>query len=573
MIKVNPYREVVITRPCTVVFLTENANNDLLLGAVDEMVARFCKMTKQFMDDHAKNEHSKKESSALLEYMQSLEKTFETQLGEMKVSVEKSVSDATSRVGENVMGQISGLAVVVNQTVSSALSNLNVSSISQQLNESIQIWLGDTLRESHDDMKSLTSLIESNLKQHVVENVMGPVMKSQDIIIKQIELLPDHISNQLQATDVSKQLGDIKKDWEKNISQVRDKLDGLDDSLNGCIKSMITSQSEETKRLTDGQRHIISKVSDIPNLTKSVISDVLSKLYTRTSEVNSTINRIETVLKENTKSVGDANVNTKSLMDKIGGLETRVVSANMKNSTSAARGNDGEERIHQMLSDKLMMRDGYTVERVNGSSFSCDIVVKRDQYPTVRIESKAVGKETGDKVKSKDVEKFQRDLLQLNNHGIMVSLYSGIVGVSNFEIQQLPNGKFAIYLTNNKYDIDIVINMINLLYTLENIVSKGKEHGDSGVKVSQDTLLRVKGCIQEYNNKIQSIKAHLRDSMALLSDMKMDEIERMLFNQIESDCKEVVKCEYECNWCKKGFKSKSGHTVHIKTCSSRPKTT
>jgi hypothetical protein len=51
----------------------------------------------------------------------------------------------------------------------------------------------------------------------------------------------------------------------------------------------------------------------------------------------------------------------------------------------------------------------------------------------------------------------------------------------------------------------------------------------------------------------------------------VDEIERMLFNQIESDRKEV-KCEYECNWCKKGFKSKSGHTVHIKTCNSRPKT-
>lgn len=101
MIKVNPYREVVITRPCTVSFLTENAKNEMLLGAIDEMVSRFCQMTKQFMDEHAKSENSKKESNALLEYMQSFEKMLFNQMEcERKEVVKKCVAVKKENVFE-----------------------------------------------------------------------------------------------------------------------------------------------------------------------------------------------------------------------------------------------------------------------------------------------------------------------------------------------------------------------------------------------------------------------------------------------------------------------------------------
>jgi hypothetical protein len=97
------------------------------------------------------------------------------------------------------------------------------------------------------------------------------------------------------------------------------------------------------------------------------------------------------------------------------------------------------------------------VSKVNGKSHSCDILVQRDDFPDISIESKAHGQNTGEKVRTREIEKFERDLLELDNHGIFVSIYSEIVGKGSLEIKQLPNAKFAIYLSKNMFDVDTIL--------------------------------------------------------------------------------------------------------------------
>jgi len=47
---------------------------------------------------------------------------------------------------------------------------------------------------------------------------------------------------------------------------------------------------------------------------------------------------------------------------------------------------------------QILLRDGYTVDKVGGLASSCDSAIKREGNPTVGIESKAIGKDTNEKV-------------------------------------------------------------------------------------------------------------------------------------------------------------------------------
>ena len=85
----------------------------------------------------------------------------------------------------------------------------------------------------------------------------------------------------------------------------------------------------------------------------------------------------------------------------------------------------GEARLQELLSEQLTVREGYTVDVVAGQAHSCDLVVRRSGHPDVRIESKVYT----DKVGAKEVQKFRRDLMGLDAHGVFVSVQSGIVGM------------------------------------------------------------------------------------------------------------------------------------------------
>jgi len=145
-------------------------------------------------------------------------------------------------------------------------------------------------------------------------------------------------------------------------------------------------------------------------------------------------------------------------------------------------------------------------------------------------------------------------------------LYSGIVGVGNFEIQQLSNGKFAVYLSNNNFDIDIIVDMIHLLHKLDYIIDCAKN--DDCLRISTDALSRLQECVKDYGMKIQSAKSHLKETVSLLNEIQLDMIERLLLGSKHEATihKDVIRCEHVCD-CGRKFGSKGALTLHRKACS------
>jgi hypothetical protein len=309
-------------------------------------------------------------------------------------------------------------------------------------------------------------------------------------------------------------------------------------------------------------------IDDIKSHHKVEIDSIKSKLNVILESVTGQMHTLNTSvcsLDDNIANKVTASVSNAAMQSIIGQLDT----INKKSKTGKERGTEAEGLLYTMLSNRLLERDGYNISMVSGISHSCDIMVERMGYPTIRIESKAIGIDRNVKVPKVDVEKFKRDLIHTNNHGIMVSLHSGIVGIGKTEVTQLSNGKFAVYLSNNEYDIDIIVDMMHVIYKIDNAIKS--TNSIDGVVVRNDDIARMRTYILDCVNKIQSAKNHLKESMRVLSDVHLEILERTIMGNSDgiANSTELAPTGLTCKICNKTLMSKQGYTGHVMRCKTK----
>jgi hypothetical protein len=246
-------------------------------------------------------------------------------------------------------------------------------------------------------------------------------------------------------------------------------------------------------------------------------------------------------------------------------MSLRVENLVSVRNTTRYKGEEGEAGIMSILECKLPIREGYEIFETKSKPHNCDILVKKTGFPDVRLEIKAHGRDTGECVRSNEVKRFETDLISLNDHGIFVSLYSGIVGKSQIEIDILPTNKFAVYISNNNYDGDALKEFINLIYKLNVFIA-----GEEGVKISTEAMTRIKAHLIDFNTKIASLKTNMKSSLDMLNSITFDIIEKLMCAGM--DLKPVTSTDpkYTCETCRKDFSRPSSLTNHKKTCKPQP---
>jgi hypothetical protein len=241
-------------------------------------------------------------------------------------------------------------------------------------------------------------------------------------------------------------------------------------------------------------------------------------------------------------------------------LKTKIDSLAVTRNTNRYKGEQGESGILDLLSQKLMTRDGFEVEDVHSQMNSCDILVKRINFPDVRIECKAYK----DRVKTAEVNKFQSDVSRLSCHAIFVSLYSGICGKTNLELEQLANGKFAVYISNNNYDIDTIVEFIHLLYRLDSLTSTDN---NGSLSISAESVSRIQTLLSDFTKKLGVIKTHMKSSLNLLNELTFDMVEKIITgNDIQVAIHEPSS--FQCKTCMKTFKNLAGLKSHESRCNT-----
>jgi hypothetical protein len=244
------------------------------------------------------------------------------------------------------------------------------------------------------------------------------------------------------------------------------------------------------------------------------------------------------------------------VLDRISSLEAKLDTFSTSRSANK-KGQDGEREIFELLSDKLPSRNGYNVESVRGVVNNCDIIVRCDGYENIHIDVKNY--ECGGKIRTNIVDKFRSDLIGLNTSGIMISLWSGIVSKSEIEIEQLPTGKFAVYLSNTGNNADRLVEFIYLLHKLE------KLYVSDGMMMSSETLTRIRNIVSDNLRRINDIRTHLTTSISILNEMNISSINQLIMNAEHKEPETVSdQNPTMCPRCKKTFSTRYKCNQHIK---------
>lgn len=365
-----------------------------------------------------------------------------------------------------------------------------------------QVALSDVRSHSASLMANMSSLVMavSKAAEKIDMNKITQVIESAHTT-SQAKLCQELV--RLISDPLISELKSVRDDFNHIPTIMRD----VDARITQMLTTLFSSNSDQLKQ--------------IPALTHSIMAEIMRHLSNQLTETRSDLATVTTGITS---------------------VETRLANAEIARAKKDTRkGSDAEDQLYDLLTERLKARDGFEVEQTNGHAASCDILVKKIGGPDIRIECKARGQGTGEKVRHAEVVKFQRDLAQTHSHGILVSLYSDIVGIGNFELQQLPTGKFAVYLSKLNFDVEPVIEMIHLLYKLDTLVTRSSSDDDADsddepvINVLATDMARVQQYLQNYALTVSGAKQHMRAAIRQLGELDFDKIAKMLLANSEND--------------------------------------
>lgn len=341
---------------------------------------------------------------------------------------------------------------------------------------------------------------------------------------------------------------DTEPDFTSHVKTIESTLHRSVQDMRSDVMKLITSVDSNIERISEsGSKREREHVNETVRFLRENINELKDKI-----DVSKLI---ETKLDHERDAIISTLNSVKTTTDE---LRIKIDAFTVTRNTNRYKGDQGENGILDLLSQKLMSRDGFDVEDVHSQTNACDILVRRINFPDVRIECKAYK----DRVKTSEVQKFQSDVTRLSCHAIFVSLYSGICGKTNLELEQLANGKFAVYISNNNFDIDTVVEFIHLLYRLDSLTSSDN---NASLSISAESVSRVQALLSDFTKKLGTIKTHMKASLNLLNELTFDMVEKIITG---NDIQVVIQEQtcFRCETCAKTFKNLAGLKSHQSRC-------
>lgn len=518
--ELNPYHHVVITNSYIVDFLSRHQHNPVITNTclrafedacrnLDECINECIKYCDAKNQDADYNRECRDRERLLIDMFNSFEQRFIDRQSNSQRALESIIQDRFN-------------AMSLNNSIKNAMQSC-IEEMKGCQNKDVDVCLIRFRDSIRDDL----------------EKAVQPILMVHDTIYKQVVSIPESIrdGSSVHREEVYSLLNRLSQQVSESTMVLDNKLQPLKAAIDATF-----SQFQESK-------YVSEHVKNIPNVTRGIISDVLRSVEDKCTCINNMIGNTYTLMNQMSHDMVSSNTALSSICNKIDVFEKQKIK---NDCNTRLKGSDGEQTLLSLLDSKLLDRDGYKVENVAGKSHSCDILITCINKPNIRLECKSYN----DKVQLKEVTKFKRDLGELNNHGIFVSLHSSIAGVSDIELQQLNNGKFAVFLAHNNYNVDTIISMLLLLYKLDELTEKNA----SCISVTPESLTKLHAFIQDYTAKIQAVKQHMKESISMLNDIHLSGLETLLLGNA------VQIQQFVCDKCKKEFKNQCGLANHMRSC-------
>lgn len=474
-------------------------------------------------------------------------RTFSTLLGDMEDRTKVREADTQTAQGAQLTNlfahtsavntrlssletHVSNLLGGIEQAVTGSFARLNLNDLSSTVSTCILNFLrNDQLatQQTHTEL-------EKHVREIIVDKVSDPQAARHELLVQMLKSLPSDVHTSFRATEegydrdvVSKLLDRVTTIGARLDEVTRDKQ-----STRTSVDATTRAVTELVSLHSNGGTGFAMVRAQIESMLKTILHDTFIEQENRFGKLRDHVTSMQTQLQSQQGMMQTLHDSSKDVSSRVEALAKQVTANQSKQSHSTSlKGQQGELQLYDVLCERFRPRDDYHIERVSGLAHNCDMCIRRQGFPDVRIEVKAHGETTGAKVSIKDSSRFLSDLQTMNSHGILVSLYSGIVGRSNGEMQPLPTGKLAVFLSCNHFDPDSISNHLQYIYHYSAVVDRSTTESAGCVRMTPEKLSRVGRIVKDFTEKNNSALSHLKEVMSLLQEQQFSLIECVLYDR------------------------------------------
>lgn len=261
--------------------------------------------------------------------------------------------------------------------------------------------------------------------------------------------------------------------------------------------------------------------------------------------------RIQTNLYE-IKSSGNQNVINQEKMN----VELLNYLDKYKNSSN--KGHISENHIEMILNELYKSSE---IKRTSEDSKSGDFIMYREEGIPILFEIKNYNRN----VPSEEVNKFNRDVIENNMCGIMISISSGICNKNNYHIDIMEGGNICLYIHDMNYDSEKIKLGVDIL---DNLYMKLKENEKDDMSISSELLNLINKeyqiFISKRDNAINLVKESSKKTIQYIEEMELMNLNNYLSSKLKFKNVNVLRCKICERFIGTNAKSLAAHTRKCK---------
>lgn len=410
----------------------------------------------------------------------------------------------------------------------------------EQLKQNIES-VSDNVAKLNTDIANnmITQLV--NIKKEYIEDVKGIVLNSSLTANEKISSLIHQNNDHL---------------IDKTKLILNDVIPKNNESLNQQVQMTFKQFSEQT---IDDARKIINNTNSektlndfITNFENKYSSTIQQPLFSLFAASEDRITKNINTLKDSTNTSLTSQVR---LHDELGEFLGKY-------KASSNKGKFGEQRLNQVLTE---LYSDAEIINTSGIKASGDFSLKRSDKPTIMFENK----EYDANVPKEEIQKFIRDIENLNTSGVLISQNSGIAYKHNFQIE-INKGNVLVYIHNCGYSSDKIKTAVDII---DNLFKQIQHIGmDDDNIISSETLDYINDDYQRFVSQKESMLLIVRDFNKKISsqieEIQFPSLEKYLSSKYASVKSKGLICDICNDFC---ARNKQSLSAHKRACSKNVK--
>lgn len=191
----------------------------------------------------------------------------------------------------------------------------------------------------------------------------------------------------------------------------------------------------------------------------------------------------------------------------------------------------------------------YEITNVSGVGGQMDFILHTPKVGTpIGIECKA---DDYGNVGNGEVKRFIQNVTDTGRHGIMVSLYNGISGYKNMDIHITSNNRIAMFITENKYNMQDIEEAVRIITCLNEFIDKIPAE-EEGIKLTTNKVESIRRMVAFWENEIKEVKKHLKIASDQINNLKVSNLLELILAEVSEKDDKTFICPFSVG-CKKKF--------------------